>query len=119
MVLTSAAFSAVALAISSFSRSGDQAASRTWMLAFLQAPLSGALIALPGWLSAVLHPLVTTYYGWSGTVETLKGSAIYEPLTKLNATWFATPTTAVVMLIVHLLVGLGLASYGLRRAERA
>jgi len=118
MVLTSAAFTAVALGISAFSKSADQAASRVWMLAFLQAPLSGALIAFPGWLSAVLHPLVTTYYGWSGSVETLKGSAIYEPLTKLTATWFATPTTAVVLLIVHLLVGLALASTGLRRAER-
>ena len=119
MVLTSAAFSALSLGISAFSRSGDQAASRTWMLAFLQAPLSGALIALPGWLSTVLHPLITTFYGWSGSVETLKGSIIYEPLTKLNTTWFATPGTAAFLLILHVLVGLGLASAGLRRAERS
>ncbi|MDB6137150.1 MAG: ABC-type multidrug transport system, ATPase component [Verrucomicrobiaceae bacterium] len=119
MILTSAAFTALSLGISAFSRSGDQAASRVWMLAFLQAPLSGALIALPGWLSAVLHPLVTAFYGWSGSVETLKGSAIYEPLTKLNATWFASPTTAIVLLVLHLIVGLILASTGLRRAGRS
>ncbi|MDB6117629.1 MAG: hypothetical protein JWO08_1410 [Verrucomicrobiaceae bacterium] len=119
MVLTSAAFTAIALGVSAFSKSADQASSRVWMLAFVQAPLSGALIALPGWLSAVLHPFVTTYYGWSGTVETLAGSIIYEPLTKLNATWFATPGWAAAMLTLHLLVGLGLASLGLRKAERS
>ncbi len=119
MILTSAAFTAIALGISAFSTSADQAASRTWMLAFLQAPLSGALIALPAWLGAILHPLVTTFYGWSGSVETLKGSAIYDPLTKLNATWFATPATALILLTIHLLAGLALASTGLRRAERS
>ena len=118
MILTSAAFTALALGISAFSRTGDQASSRVWMLAFLQAPLSGALIALPAWLGAGLHPLVTTYYGWSGCVETLKGSSVYEPLAKLNATWFATPTLALVVLSLHVLLGLGLASAGLRRAER-
>lgn len=119
MILASAAFTAVSLGISAFSTSADQAASRAWMLAFLQAPLSGALIALPGWLGTVLHPLITTFYGWSGSVETLKGSAIYDPLTKLNATWFATPATAIVLLTLHLLIGLAVAAAGLRRAERA
>jgi len=119
MILTSAAFTALALGISAFSKSGDEASSRVWLLAFLQAPLSGALVALPSWFSTALHPLVTTYYGWSGCVETLKGSGIYEPLTKLNATWFATPSIALTVLAVHLLLGLGLASAGLRRAERS
>lgn len=118
MVLTSAAFTALALGVSAFSRSADQAAARTWMLAFLQAPLSGALIGLPVWLGAVVHPLVTVYYGWSGSVETLKGGSLYEPLTRLNATWFATPGGAAVMLLIHLLAGLALASAGLRKAER-
>ncbi len=118
MMMTSAAFTALALAVSAFSRSGDQAASRVWVLAFLQAPLSGALIALPGWLSNALHPLVTTFYGWSGCVETMKGSIIYEPLTKLNTTWFATPDSALIALTVHLLLGLTIAALGLRRAER-
>ena len=118
MLLTSAAFTILGLGISSFSRSSDQAASRVWMLAFLQAPLSGALLALPNWLSAVIHPFVTAYYGWSGMVETFKGSAIYEPLTKLNSTWFATPAVATSLLILQILAGLALASVGVRRAER-
>ena len=118
MVLSSAAFASIALAISSFSRSAYQAASRVWVLAFLQAPLSGALLALPGGLSHVLHPLVTAYYGWSGCVETLQGSALYTPICQLNSTWFATPGTAMVFLVLQLVVGLALASVGVRRAEK-
>lgn len=116
LFFSAVAFNALVLGISAWSRTGDQAASRAWLLAFLQAPLSSAILALPIGLSTLLQPLTTAFYSWSGSMDTLKHSALFEGITAANATWFAAPSTAIFVLIGHALVGLALLSSGLRRA---
>jgi hypothetical protein len=118
MMLSAAAFSAVMLGVSAWSRTGQQAVSRGWLLAFLQAPLSGAVVALPAFLGVVLHPLATTYYNWSGSLDTLSGTAPFEAITKVNDTWFAVPALAAIMLLLHVAVGVALMVTGLRRAAQ-
>ncbi len=113
--LTSVAMAALSLGISAWSANADRAASRSWLLAFAQAPLSGALIALPSLLASVVHPFVTGFYGWSGCMDSMHGTPLFDAATKINATWFATPAAAMFMLLVHIAVGSALVLSGLRK----
>ena len=115
LAVTALAFNFLCLGISAWSRTSDQATSRAWLLAFLQAPLSGAILALPSPLGSVLQPLTTAFYGWSGSMDSLKGSALFETIIRFNGTWFATPAVAVILLLVHAGIGLSLVISGLRR----
>ncbi|MDZ4286645.1 MAG: hypothetical protein U0984_01730, partial [Prosthecobacter sp.] len=60
-------------------------------------------------------PLVTAYYGWSGSVETLKDTAVFQPITIFVRTWFATPTIAMVALAAHFVAGVILTLTGLKK----
>jgi ABC-type multidrug transport system ATPase subunit len=115
LILTGAGFTSLSLGISALSSHAGQAAARCWQLAFIQLPLCGALLALPAALGTLIHPFITAYYGWSGQVDTLKGSLVFEPISQLTGSWFASPGVAIALLIAHLLVGLAMASWGLRR----
>ncbi len=115
LILTGAGFTSLCLGISALCADAGRAAARGWQLAFIQLPLCGALLALPQALGNVIHPFITAFYSWSGQVETLKGSLFFQPISTLTGTWFATPGVAITLLIAHLLVGLVLASWGLRR----
>lgn len=115
LALTGIAITALSLAISAWSRSAERAHSRAWMLAYTNVLLAGALLGFPRVLGGVLHPFITAYYSWSGGMDTLKGTPIFEPLTLLVRTSFATPTLSVVALLLHFVAGLLLAVWGLRR----
>ena len=115
LLLTGIAFNALVLGLSAWSRTAAQGAARGWALAFVQAPLSGAVLALPSVLGHAVQPVVTAYYGWAGSMETLKGTALFPGVDLVNGTWFTVPSVAVVMLLVHAVIGLLLLITGLRR----
>jgi ABC-type multidrug transport system ATPase subunit len=114
LLLTGAAFSMLCLGISACVRSAERASSVCLMLAFLQIPFSGALLALPNFLGILIHPLATSYAGWSGTMDSMPGPLI-GALNQINGTWFAAPGKAAVILGVHALIGLVLCAAGLAR----
>lgn len=116
LLFTSLAFTLLSLGTSALSSTADLAAARTWALAFLQIPLSGALLALPAGVNTIVQPFITAYYGWSGSVDTLKGTALFPVLEAVNGTWFATPNLALGMLVVHMIVGVMMLLIGLRRS---
>ena len=115
LALTALAFNFLCLGISAWSRTSEQATSRAWLLAFLQAPLSGAILALPAPLGSVVQPLTTAFYGWSGSMDSLKGTALFDTITSFNGTWFSTPAMAVIVLLINMGVGLSFVISGLRR----
>ncbi|MES2739033.1 MAG: ATP-binding cassette domain-containing protein [Verrucomicrobiota bacterium] len=117
LCLTGIAFSSLCLAVSAHCRTAERAHSQAWMLAFANLFLCGALLGFPRVLGSVLHPLVTAHYGWSGGIETLKGTPLFEPLTLLVRTWFATPTLAVIVLLIHFGLGVLLTLRGLRKTH--
>jgi succinate dehydrogenase/fumarate reductase cytochrome b subunit len=80
--------------------------------------LCGALLGFPRMLGGVIQPFITAYYGWSGSVETLKSSTVFEPMTKLVKTWFATPSVAMLALLVHTFIGIILTFTGIRKQSR-
>ena len=115
LMATGAAFTIICLAISANASSKDRANVWALQLALAQVLLSGALIALPNALGAVVHPLVTAYAGWSGSIDTITTAGVIEAFDKLNGTWLATPANAFAILGAHAGVGLGLLIWGVSR----
>jgi hypothetical protein len=85
------------------------------MLFFYNLMLAGALLGFPRALGNVIHPFITAYYGWSGSIETLEHTAVFVPITQLVRTWFATPGQAFLALTAHAGVGILAAWFGLRQ----
>lgn len=112
--LTGIAFGSLSLAISAWSCSAERSHSRAWMLAYTNVILCGALLGFPRVLGGILHPLITAYYGWSGGMDTLVGTPVYEPLTHLVRTWFATPLLGIIVLLTHFAAGVVLTLQGLK-----
>ena len=117
LTLTGIAFSSLCLAISAHCRTAERAHSQAWTLAFVNLFLCGALLGFPRVLGSVIHPLVTAHYGWSGGIETMQGTPIFEPLTLFVRTWFATPTLALLALFIHFAVGVLLTLRGLHKTQ--
>lgn len=117
LVLTGIAFSSLCLGISARSRSAENAQNHAWKLVIANILLCGALLGMPRLLGGFLQPLATAYYGWSGSVETLKTTSVFVPMTHFVRTWFATPTGAMLALTLHTFIGLTLALTGLKKAR--
>jgi hypothetical protein len=115
LVLTGVGFSCLCLGISALSRDADRAQSHAWKLWAANVLLAGALLGFPRPLGFALQPFITAYYGWSGSVDTLSGLPVFEPMTQFVRTWFAAPMTAVIALLAHSVIGIVLAGWGLRR----
>lgn len=117
LVLTGIAFSSLCLGISARSRNAESAQNHAWKLVILNILLCGALLGMPRLMGGFLQPLTTAYYGWSGSMDTLKTTSVFVPMTHFVRTWFATPAGAMLALTLHTFIGLTLALTGLRRAR--
>ncbi len=115
LALTGVAFACLCLGISACSANAERAHSRSWMLFFYNLMLAGALLGFPRALGNVIHPFITAYYGWSGSIETLENTGVFVPITQLVRTWFATPGQAFIALTAHAGVGILAAWFGLRQ----
>ncbi len=86
LCLTNAAMTFVCLAISSFSRSAENASLLSVYLVGLQLPLSGAVLALPHVIGLATRPLVAAYWGWSGYWQTMRDTRFYDFVQSMSAT---------------------------------
>ena len=119
LLLTGIAFLSLCLAISAHARSAERAHSQCLSLALAQVLLSGALLGLPRVLGSAIHPFITSYYGWSGILNSLSGLPVHEAAGALVRTAFASPGLAALGLSLHTVIGLLAAYYGLRRRALA
>jgi len=115
LMFTGIAFTSLCLGISARSQSAARAQNHAWLLLVVNLLLCGALLGFPRLLGGVIQPFITAYYGWSGSLDTLSDSAVFEPITKFVRTWFATPLGAFVALTIHATIGLCLTISGLRK----
>lgn len=115
--LSGVAFASVCLGISANSGTKERAHSACLTVLCINVLLSGALLGLPQALGHVVHPFITAHYGWSGIIDSLKGTAYFAPIDHLVKTWFATPPLAMIMLGVHFVVGVALSFVGLGRRK--
>ncbi len=115
LVLSGFAFSFLCLGISACSSSKERAYGLSMILLFGNVILAGAMLAPTRLLGGVIQPFSTAYYGWSGAIDAMGESPVFEPMTLFVPTWFATPAFAVIILVVHALFGLALIVFGMRR----
>lgn len=80
LVLANAALTALALGISSLTRSAGRALLICFSIAALQLPFSGAVLAPPDALIWLVRPLVTLYWGTNAYLQSTQGTRFYEVL---------------------------------------
>jgi ABC-type multidrug transport system ATPase subunit len=110
LVAVNGAMTATALAISSLAGSPENATLISVYLVGFQLPLSGAILFLPSWLGPLVRPFVAAYWGWSGLLETMKDTRLYDvalsitetPLAHIPLCWWALASHVVVAVFLAL-----------------
>lgn len=114
---TTLAMSTTCLAISAAAPSAERASLLAIYLVGFQLPLSGAALALPDWLSRLCQPFIVAYWGWSGYLQTFQPTRYYDIVKESTHTTIAGYEIALMVLAMHVIVGLTLAGYFVRRKE--
>jgi ABC-type multidrug transport system ATPase subunit len=117
LALVNGALTAVCLAISSHTKSAEQASLVSIYLVGFQLPLSGAVLALPASLSWITRPFIASYWGWSGFIQTLRDTRFYEAVLSVTQTKLAAAPLCVWVLGCHVALGLLLAYVGAKNSR--
>jgi hypothetical protein len=112
--LTNAAMTFVCLAISSLSRSAENASLLSVYLVGLQLPLSGAVLALPHLLGLATRPFIAAYWGWSGYWQTMRETRFYDFIQSMSATELVAFELCAWVLLLHIAGGIVVAYLGAR-----
>jgi len=67
LILVNAAMTSICLGISSMMRNHEQATLMSVYLVGFQLPLSGAVLALPGWAQSFVPTFISSYWGWGAS----------------------------------------------------
>jgi hypothetical protein len=86
LVMVNGAMTFVSLGISSLMRTAEQSSLLSVYLVGFQLPLSGAVLALPEVLGKVTRPLIASYWGWSGFLQTLSDTRFYSAVLQMTQT---------------------------------
>lgn len=118
LLLVCGAMTSICLGISSVMKSADQANLLSVYLVGFQLPLSGAILALPQFAEQFLQPLVSSFWAWAGNLSLMKNDKVYDAVkivseTKIEA---VNETTCVLMLVAHILLGVFVCIFGLRKS---
>ena len=116
-LLVTGSITALCLAISSWTSSSEQASLGSLYLVGFQLPLSGAILALPDFLGVITRPWISAYWAWSGYLQTLKDTRFYDLVKAITETPLASFGVSLWILLIHLLLGLVLAYFGMRRSQ--
>ena len=73
LLLVNASMTSICLGISGMMRNPEQSSLLSIYLVGFQLPLSGAILALPDWISPITQPLISGYWAWSGSLDSMKG----------------------------------------------
>jgi ABC-type multidrug transport system ATPase subunit len=117
LALVNGALTAICLAISSLTKSAEQASLVSVYLVGFQLPLSGAVLALPAALSWLTRPFIASYWGWSGYIQTLRDTRFYEAILSVTQTKLAAAPLCLWVLACHLVIGLLLTYAGCKNSR--
>ncbi len=115
--LADAALTAVCLAFSSLARTPSQASLVSIYFVGFQLPLSGAVLALPGWIAHLTRPFIASYWAWAGTLQTLRETRFYDLILTTTKTDLSALPTCFWVLLAHVVLGVGVAYLGSRRSQ--
>ena len=107
----------LSLAISAWSRTAEQASLIALYAVGFQLPLSGAVLALPDWLALVTRPFIAAYWSWSGYLQTLRETRLYDLVTFAGTTSLDAWIVCVLVLSTQCVFGLVLAFLGCHRSS--
>jgi ABC-type multidrug transport system ATPase subunit len=115
--LVNLSLTSLSLAISSWSKTAEQASLIALYVVGFQLPLSGAVLALPDWLATITRPFIAAYWSWSGYLQTLKETRLYDLVTFAGSTTLDTWMLCVIVLTFQSLVCLLIAFLGCYRSS--
>lgn len=104
LFLCTFAMSSTCLMFSAIAKSSEKASLLAIYLVGLQLPLSGAVLALPEWLTFLTRPVIAAYWGWSGYLRTFENFRHYDVVQQSTKTSIATYEACWVILVFHLLI---------------
>ncbi len=117
LLLANAAMTTVCLGISANCKTPDQASLLSIYLVGFQLPLSGAVLALPEFVEVFTQPFISAYWAWSGSVNGGLDSEVLKAVNSIVQTSFSDKNLCFVVLLLHVLVGIGLTYVGVRRTR--
>jgi len=115
--LTNAAMTFVCLAISSISRSAENASLLSVYLVGLQLPLSGAVLALPQFIGLATRPFIAAYWGWSGYWQTMRDTRFYDFVQSMSTTELVAFGLCAWVLGMHIVGGIVVAYLGAQNSR--
>ncbi|HJT79629.1 MAG TPA: ATP-binding cassette domain-containing protein [Chthoniobacterales bacterium] len=117
LTLTNAAMTFVCLAISSLTRSSENASLLSIYLVGFQLPLSGAILALPQVIGWITRPFISAFWGWSGYLQTMRDTRFYDVVRSMSQTELAGFELCIWVLLMHILAGLFVAYFGVQNSR--
>ncbi|HRQ90234.1 MAG TPA: ATP-binding cassette domain-containing protein [Bacteroidia bacterium] len=116
LLLVNAAMTSICLGISALSRTADQASLLSIYLVGFQLPLSGAVLALPGWAGWLTRPFISAYWSWAGIMDGMERD-YHRYIKEVTDTWLAPMGLCFLVLIAHVALGLLVAYIGTKRPK--
>lgn len=116
VVLINAAMTAICLGISAVMKTPDQASLLSIYLVGFQLPLSGAILALPEQIDALVRPFISAYWAWSGSLDGLN-AGVNNAVRNTIDTTLTDSQVCIFVLLVHLVVGGMITLVGISRPQ--
>ena len=117
LTLVNGALTAASLAVSSLMKTAEQASLVSVYLVGFQLPLSGAVLALPGAVSFITRPFIAAFWSWSGFIQTLRETRLYDAVQLVSQTPLAATPLCVWVLASHIVLGLIVAYTGCKSSR--
>jgi ABC-type multidrug transport system ATPase subunit len=118
LILANGAMTGICLGISSIMRTSEQASLMGIYFVGFQLPLSGAVLPLSGNLEKFSQPFVSAYWSWAGQLELMKDTDFWVGIQRATSTEIVSQSSlSVLALSTHLVAGLIMAWFGLRRTQ--
>lgn len=111
LVLTVFAMSLISLAVSAFASTSEKSSLICTYFVGFQLPLSGIVLALPESLIWFFRPFISTYWGWSGYVYTLKSTRFYDAIVYSIDQFPSLVIVSLLVLVIQILVSIVLTLY--------
>ncbi len=115
LLLANAAMTSVCLGISANCRTPDQSSLLSIYLVGFQLPLSGAVLALPDLIESFTQPFISAYWAWSGSIEGGLQPDVLKAVKSIVQTSFSEAALCRLVLACHIVIGLVLTWFGVRR----
>jgi hypothetical protein len=115
--LVDLSLTSLSLAISSWAKTAEQASLIALYVVGFQLPLSGAVLALPDWLATITRPVIAAYWSWSGYLQTLKETRLYDLVTFAGSAALDTWAMCIIVLGMQSLICLMTAFLGCYRSS--